>query len=288
MADALKINGLSKQLGAFSIKNLSFTLPTGYIMGLVGPNGSGKTTTLKLIMNMLKRDDGEVRVFGMDGEKDETRWKEQVGVVMDRPFYVQDWRLNDVEQALRPFYSAWDSAAYRGYLDRFRLDPQKKVKELSRGMQMKLMIACALSHGARLLLMDEPTGGLDALVRDELMDILRDYISGGDRSVLFSTHITSDLERAADYITIMNGGRVLMADAKDALLERFTMVSGGREALSAIRGDNRLIGLREHAYGFDALWDLASGALPPENVSREKITIDDLLIRFLKEEEQHA
>lgn len=288
MVNALVISGLSKRLGTFSLENVSFTLPSGYIMGLVGPNGSGKTTTLKLILNMLKRDAGRVTVFGMDGERDEKAWKEQVGVVMDRPFYVQDWRLGDVEQALRPFYSGWDSTAYRGYLDKFRLDPKKKVKELSRGMQMKLMIACALSHGARLLLLDEPTGGLDVLVRDELMDILRDYISDGDRSVLFSTHITSDLEHAADYVTVMNRGQIVMTDTKDALLERFVMVSGGRDKLEALRAENRLVGLREHAYGFDALWDRRADARLPEGVSCERIGIDDLMIRFLKEGEQHA
>lgn len=172
MSNAIEVRNLKKTFQEFSINNVTFTLPKGYIMGFIGPNGAGKTTTIKLILNMLHKESGGVNVFGLDHVQNEQEIKERIGVVMDSPFYVEDWNLRTVGKSLAPFYQTWDGKKYNELLEKFSLDPKKKVKELSRGMKMKLMMAVALSHDAHLLILDEPTSGLDAVAREELMDLL--------------------------------------------------------------------------------------------------------------------
>ncbi len=287
MANILDVQGLSKHFKGFSLNDVSFSLPRGYIMGFIGPNGAGKTTTIKLILNMLRRDAGAIKVFGMDNLKQETDIKQRIGVVMDQPFYVEDWRLSDVEQALKPFYQRWSSQTFAALLNRFELDKQKKVKELSRGMKMKLMIAAALSHEAELLILDEPTSGLDAVVRDELMDILLEFISDENKGVLFSTHITSDLEKIADYITFIAGGRVIASDLKDNLMEKYMVIKGGKGALTAEQKE-KIIGLREHGTGFEGLVESQYQPLMPRDAVVEQCTLDELVVRFNLEGKRHG
>lgn len=195
MSNVLEINNVRKEFKEFTIKDISFSLEKGYIMGFIGPNGAGKTSTIKLILNMLKKNSGDIKVFGLDHINDEEKIKEDIAVVFDKPYYLDDWNLSDVEKAVSMFHKRWDSKIYDKYLKEFNLSREKKVKELSKGMQMKLMIAVAFSHDAKLLILDEPTGGLDPVARDEFLDFLSGYIEEGERSVLFSTHITSDLEK---------------------------------------------------------------------------------------------
>ena len=195
MNNVLEINNITKDYKKFKIDNISFNLPKGYIMGFIGANGAGKTTTIKLILNMIKRDSGEIKVFGLDNIREEERIKEQIGVVFDECYYLEDWTINDVEKAVSMFYKNWNSSIYEKYLKEFNLARDKKVKDLSRGMRMKLMIAVAFSHEAKLLILDEPTSGLDPVARDEFLDILRDYIEDEEKSVIFSSHITSDIEK---------------------------------------------------------------------------------------------
>ena len=185
MNNVLEINNITKDDKKFKIDNISFNLPKGYIMGFIGANGAGKTTTIKLILNMIKRDSGEIKVFGLDNIREEERIKEQIGVVFDECYYLEDWTLNDVEKAVSMFYKNWNSSIYEKYLKEFNLARDKKVKDLSRGMRMKLMIAVAFSHEAKLLILDEPTSGLDPVARDEFLDILRDYIEDEEKSVIF-------------------------------------------------------------------------------------------------------
>ena len=199
MNNVLEINNITKDYKKFKIDNISFNLPKGYIMGFIGANGAGKTTTIKLILNMIKRDSGEIKVFGLDNIREEERIKEQIGVVFDECYYLEDWTINDVEKAVSMFYKNWNSSIYEKYLKEFNLARDKKVKDLSRGMRMKLMIAVAFSHEAKLLILDEPTSGLDPVARDEFLDILRDYIEDEEKSVIFSSHITSDIEKIADF-----------------------------------------------------------------------------------------
>jgi ABC-2 type transport system ATP-binding protein len=201
-------------------------------MGFVGQNGAGKTTTIRCVLNMAARDSGEIKIFGLDNVRDELAVKQELAAVFDEIFFVDTWRVREVEQAIRDFYSGWDSRVYGEYLKKFGLSPDKRVKELSRGMKMKLMLAVAMSHGAKLLILDEPTSGLDPVARDELLDILREYIADGEKSVFFSTHITSDLERIADYITLIDHGRIFYTGTKDGLLEHFCIVKGSKVDLT--------------------------------------------------------
>ena len=205
----LELKNVCKSFRDFTLNNISFTLPQGYIMGLVGPNGAGKTTTIQLILNMLEKDAGKILAFGKDNVVSEKEIKQDIGIVFDSIFYVDSWTVKDTEKAVSIFYDNWRHDIFNDMVKRFDLPLNKKVGELSRGMQMKLMLACAFSHDAKLLILDEPTSGLDPLTRDEFLEILQDYIRDGQRSVLFSTHITTDLERVADYITLINRGNMI-------------------------------------------------------------------------------
>ncbi|NEG95920.1 ABC transporter ATP-binding protein [Bifidobacterium primatium] len=250
---ALSVNGVSKQYDSgFRLDDITFDLPAGYIMGLIGPNGAGKSTLIKLILNMVRRDAGGIEVLGLDNIADEERVKEQLGVVFDSGYFVEVWTVNKVEQAMRGLYATWNHRRFEQYCKRFGLDRRKKVKELSRGMLMKLMLAVALSHDARLLILDEPTSGLDVLSRDELMDILHEYIEDGEHTVLFSTHITSDLESAADFITYITHGRLYFTGPKDEFLDAFRVVKGGLADLDeTLRA--KAVGIHRYETGFDAL-----------------------------------
>jgi ABC-2 type transport system ATP-binding protein len=282
MADALSVTGLGKTYPGFALRDVTFSLPEGYIMGFVGRNGAGKTTTIKCVLDMLARDAGRVEVLGRDADGDDITIKQDVGVVFDQPFYPGSWTVAQVGQALRPFYAGWDTALFTRYVDRFDLPPGKKVRELSHGMGMKLMLATALSHHARLLILDEPTSGLDPVARDDLLDVLADYITGGEMSVLFSTHITADLERIADYITLIDAGRVVFTGAKDDLADTYRMIHGGPGQLTdAVR--QRSIGLRQTGLGFSALVRSADTAALPPGISQEAPSIDDILIHIAKE-----
>ncbi|MBT1171180.1 ABC transporter ATP-binding protein [Bifidobacterium sp. SO4] len=250
---ALSITGATKHYDSgFTLDDITFDLPAGYIMGLIGPNGAGKSTLIKLILNMIHRDAGEIHVFGLDNLADEETVKENLGVVFDCGYFIETWTVNKVEQTMAPMYLAWNRATFDNYLKRFGLDRKKRVKELSRGMQMKLMLAVALSHDAKLLVLDEPTSGLDVLARDELMDILQNYIADGERSVLFSTHITADLERAADFITYITRGKLYFTGPKDEFEESFRLVKGGPDDLTPdVKGVT--VGIHRYETGFDAL-----------------------------------
>ncbi len=276
MSDAVVINGLCKEFNTFSLDNVSFSLPEGYVMGLIGPNGAGKTTTIKLMLNMLKKSSGEIKILGMDSIEDQNRIKENLGAVFDSNYFVQDWTVKQVEKSIGIFYSSWNTAQFQEMLRKFKLDPNKKVKELSRGMQMKLMLACAFSHDAKLLILDEPTSGLDPVARDELLDIISEYIQDGKRSVLFSTHITSDLDKIADYITFINNGKVFYTGPKDDFVEGFRMVKGGNNELSNEK-EHKLLGVRKYSTGFEGLIRTADSKYF-NNLNIEPVSIEDIII----------
>lgn len=282
MNNVLEINNITKDYKKFKIDNISFNLPKGYIMGFIGANGAGKTTTIKLILNMIKRDSGEIKVFGLDNIREEERIKEQIGVVFDECYYLEDWTLNDVEKAVSIFYKNWNSSIYEKYLKEFNLARDKKVKDLSRGMRMKLMIAVAFSHEAKLLILDEPTSGLDPLARDEFLDILRDYIEDEEKSVIFSSHITSDIEKIADYITYINNGKIIFTGEKDEFLEKYCIIKGGKEDITESQ-KKEIIGLRIHSTGFEGLIELKKAVGFSSKVIIEKASLDEIMIYMNKE-----
>ena len=250
---ALSVTGLTKHYDSgFTLDDVTFDLPSGYIMGLVGPNGAGKSTLIKLILNMTARDAGRIEVLGLDAMADEERAKEQLGVVLDSSYFIEYMTVDAVERTSSPMYPLWDHNLFDAYLRRFGLGRNKQIKDLSRGMQMKLMLAVALSHDAKLLILDEPTSGLDVLSRDELMDILSDYVADGGHSVIFSTHITADLERCADFLAYITNGMLYYSGPKDEFEDAFRLVKGGPDELTD--GLQRaMVGIRTYATGFDAL-----------------------------------
>ena len=250
---ALSVTGLTKHYDSgFTLDDVTFDLPSGYIMGLVGPNGAGKSTLIKLILNMTTRDAGRIEVLGLDAMADEERAKEQLGVVLDSSYFIEYMTVDAVERTSSPMYPLWDHNLFDAYLRRFGLGRNKKIKDLSRGMQMKLMLAVALSHDAKLLILDEPTSGLDVLSRDELMDILSDYVADGGHSVIFSTHITADLERCADFLAYITNGMLYYSGPKDEFEDAFRLVKGGPDELTdGLR--RAMVGIRTYATGFDAL-----------------------------------
>jgi ABC-2 type transport system ATP-binding protein len=281
MSNVLELRDVCKTYTDFALNSVTFTLPTGHIMGFVGQNGAGKTTTIRLILNMAKRESGEIKVFGLDNITDEPAIKQEIGAVFDDLCLVDMWRVHEVEKALKGFYSHWDSAQFAAYLKQFKLPPHKKVKELSRGMKMKLMLAVAMSHGAKLLILDEPTSGLDPVARDELLGILRGYISDGAKSVFFSTHITSDLEKIADYITLIVDGKVFFTGTTENLVEHFLIIKGGLTDLTdEIKA--RIIGLSQTSTSFEGLLPAAQAGLLSSQLETKPPTIEEILIYISK------
>ena len=281
---ALAVTGVTKHYDSgIALDDVTFDLPKGYIMGLIGPNGAGKSTLIKLILNMIRRGHGSIQVLGLDNIIDEEAVKEQLGVVFDSSYLYEQWKVSKIERIVAPLYPAWNGERYRRYLDDFGLggaqNGKKKIKDLSRGMQMKLMLAIALSHDAKLLILDEPTSGLDVLARDELMDMLHAYIEDGEHSVLFSTHITADLERAADFITYITGGRLYYTGPKDEFEESFRIVKGGPDELAQLPA-GVVLGSHTYQTGFDALVrsdSLGTVSAAVADIVVEPASIDDII-----------
>ena len=221
MENVLVVRNLSKRYDEFQLKNVSFSLPKGCIMGLVGENGAGKSTTIKLILNLINRDGGSVSIFGKDNLTHEKTIKEDLGVVFDESSFPDNLNAKNISLVMKNVYKNWDEGLFYSYLKRFALPAQKKVKDYSRGMKMKLAIAAALSHHPKFLILDEATSGLDPMVREEILDIFLEFIQDEEHSILLSSHIISDLEKIADYVTFIHRGEVLFSEAKDQLLEEY-------------------------------------------------------------------
>ncbi|WEV68406.1 ABC transporter ATP-binding protein [Bifidobacterium sp. ESL0769] len=276
---ALSVTDVAKSYSSgFNLGPVTFDLPMGYIMGLIGPNGAGKSTLIKLILNMIHRDAGSISVLGLDNITDEVKVKEQLGVVFDSSYFSTYWSVKMAEESMIAAYPTWNRELFAKYLEQFSIDTKKKVKDLSRGMQMKLMLAAALSHDAKLLILDEPTSGLDVLARDDLMDILQHYIEDGRHSVLFSTHITSDLEHAADLITYITQGKLYFTGSKDEFDDAFRLVKGGPGELDAV--NSVAVGVRSYFTGFDALvrtQDVSQLMSVNPELQIEPVMIDDII-----------
>lgn len=275
--NSIEVRGLCKRYGAFALDNVSFTLPTGCIMGLIGENGAGKSTTIRLLLGLAKRSGGEVSVLGCDPETAEPELREEIGVVMDDCPFPETMTLRDVRRILAAAYRHFDGAKFDSLGLKFALPERQKIKDYSRGMRMKLSIAAALSHGSRLLILDEPTSGLDPVTRDELLDILLDFIQDEGHSVLISSHILSDLEKACDYITFIHSGRVIFSEEKDELLDKYVIAKGSEREISALDSD-AVVGVRRGAFGSEALVERrAAGAL-----THERASIEDIMLYYIK------
>jgi ABC-2 type transport system ATP-binding protein len=279
MKPILELRRVSKAYEGFALRDVSFTLPRGYIMGLVGPNGAGKTTLVKLILNLVRRESGEIRVFGLDNQRDEVAIRSRIGFVHERPVFHDYLSIERAVACLAPFYPKWDDATFHSLAAEFGLPLKKRVRALSRGMRTRLALAVALAHEAELLLLDEPSSGLDPVFRRDLLDRLSGVIEGGESSVLFSTHITSDLDRIADYVTFVQAGRLVLSTTQDRILEDCALVKGGRDLLTEeVR--RLLAGWVETEVGFTGLTrDVrkARARFAGESVVFDKVTLEDVM-----------
>ena len=275
---ALEIRGLCKSYGDFQLKNINLTLPSGCIMGLIGENGAGKSTTIKLILDMLRRDSGEISVFGHDNRKGFHTIKEELGVVLDECFVPEALTAQNLDHILKNVYRHWSRECFSSYLSRFHLPEKKPVKEYSRGMKMKLAIAMALSHRPRLLLLDEATSGLDPIVRDEILDVFFDFIQEEDHAILISSHIISDLEKVCDYIAFLHRGKLVFSKPKDDLLSAYRVVKGSEREIAAVPASH-IHGIRRNSFGAEALVD--AGSVPPGLVS-DPADIETIMLYFAK------
>jgi ABC-2 type transport system ATP-binding protein len=283
MENIVEFRGARKRWKGFELKGVTFDVPRGYIMGLIGPNGAGKTTLMKMVMNLVRRDGGEVHAFGMDCARDEVRVKARIGYVPDEPSLPQDARLSTIASAVAPFYPRWDRRRFAALADEFGLPLGKKWKTLSQGMKTKFSLALALCHEADLILLDEPTSGLDPVFRRELLERLAGVIQDEGRSVLFSTHITSDLERIADHITFLRRGEVIFSAPKDEVLERWAVARGGDELLDAgLRPLFRAV--RRGPHGVEALTEDATAVRRrlDSRVVVERATLEDIMVLMEK------
>jgi ABC-2 type transport system ATP-binding protein len=288
MDNAIEIRALSKDYGDFRLQDVSFAVPRGYIMGLIGPNGAGKTTLVKLVLNLLRRDGGEALVLGRDILSHEVEAKSRIGFVHDTPFFFEHLTLGKLKDTVAPFYRTWDERTFRLLMDEFNLPLRKRFARLSRGMKMKFALALALSHRADLLILDEPTSGLDPVFRRELLAKLSAFIQDEGKSVLFSTHITSDLERIADFVTFINRGQIVFSAPKDEILEKWAVVKGDRELL-AVENKRLFRGLRQKEFSVQGLTDNAAEArrrLGKETVI-EKASLEDIMF-YLTRGNDHA
>ena len=281
--NAIEIKGLEKRYDGFQLGSFDLTLPSGCIMGLVGENGAGKSTTIKLIMNAIGRDAGEISVLGVDNRSAEFRdVKEDIGVVLDEAYFPEVMSARNVGKVMALTYKNWDAAAFESYLKKFSLAPDKIFKDYSRGMRMKLAIAAALSHGAKLLILDEATSGLDPMARDELLDIFNDFTRDENCSILLSSHIVSDLEKICDYIAFLHRGRLVLCEEKDRLLEEYALVRLPEERLKELPEES-IISRRASGYGTEAL--VLRGGIPAA-IPTEHTSLEDIILFLAKGDER--
>lgn len=251
MENILEIKGLKKEYKDFSLHDISFSLPMDCITGFIGVNGAGKTTTLKAILNLIPKESGSVQIFGMDMDTNEKAIKERIGIVLDDGGFYDELNLSEMKSIIASAYKSWDELEYKKYLDRFSLNPKQKISTLSKGMRMKYALALALSHKAELLIMDEPTSGLDPLIRSQLLDILKEFMAKGGHGVFFSTHITSDLDKIADMLIMIDGGRIVFQEEKDILLDNYRIVKGDIKDLNSDT-EQLFLNIDKTSFGFTA------------------------------------
>ncbi|NTW28911.1 MAG: ABC transporter ATP-binding protein [Coriobacteriia bacterium] len=279
---SLQVDHLTKNYDGFKLEDVSFQLPKGSIMGFVGENGAGKTTTIKLILNLIGRDAGSVRILGLDNIEGERQAKSQLGVVLDESGFHDTLRPSDISRILAGVFGNWDEVEFGRLLDQFRLPKGKTVKEYSRGMKMKLSIAAALAHDPRLLILDEPTSGLDPVARSEILDIFLEFIQNEENSILFSSHITTDLEKIADYVTFISNGRVVLSSSKDDLTEGYGVLHCGLADFERVDASD-IIGYRKNRFGYDVL--LAGGGLSRSKYADFAIddaSIEDVMVFYAR------
>lgn len=277
--NVLEIKNLTKSYPGFTLNNLNLTLPSGCIMGLIGENGAGKSTTIKLILDILHKDSGSIKIFGKDNQDNIRLTKEDIGVVMDDVGIPECLTAMQVGKIMKHTYRNWDEGEYHRLLTKFALPDKKPFKDFSRGMKMKLGIAIAMSHGAKLLILDEATTGLDPVVRDEVVEMFSDFTRDETHSILISSHIVSDLEKLCDYVAFLHKGKLLLCEEKDRLLEEYGIIHCTAERIKELN-PQAILHKKENAYGVDAMV-LRNGV--PAGMSISPISIEELFVFMVKE-----
>lgn len=282
MTPILEVTGLHKTFDHFSLHDVTFSLTEGCITGFIGTNGSGKTTTIKAILGLILKESGNIKFLGKDLDQNERKLKNRIGIVMDEGYFYEEMTLKEMKNVIAPAYTDWDDAVFLQYMRRFDLKLDQKIATLSKGMRMKYAVALALSHHADLLIMDEPTSGLDPLVRNELMDILLDFMNEEGKSVFFSTHITSDLDKIADVLILIDDGRILFHEEKDHLLDTHALVKGDNEFITE-NTKKLFLALRQSPYGFEGITNKKTELrqLAP-NIRMERPTIEDVMLAYIR------
>jgi ABC-2 type transport system ATP-binding protein len=279
---ALDIRNINKKFPSFELKDISFQLEKGFIMGFIGVNGAGKTTTIKSILKLTHIDSGEVHILGKNMAEHELELKQEIGFAFGSIEFYTRSKIKTLTDTIKKFYENWDDQIYSNYMRRFKLDENKKVADLSTGMKVKYSLALALSHGAKLLILDEPTSGLDPASRDDLLDLFQELIAEGEVSILFSTHITSDLEKCADYITFIANGQIVLSGEKEEFKEAYLLVNGSKSQLDQVK--DRMISYKTNSFGFTGLIQ-ANDFDPSSGIKAATPSLEDILIYYTKKGE---
>ncbi|QLY40737.1 ABC transporter ATP-binding protein [Hujiaoplasma nucleasis] len=274
--NALEIKSLNKSYEGFSLKDVSFEIPQGYIMGFVGENGAGKTTTIKAMLNIISKNGGNVKILGKDMDLEELDIKREIGYVSGEYFYPKK-KISEITKVYKRFFDNWDETIYNKFLNDFNLNENKRIDELSKGMKMKFALSLALSHHAKLLILDEPTSGMDPVARDNLLELFQELVEDGEISILYSTHITSDLDKCADYITFIQEGRIIESCSKEDLLKKYQLFNTSRDYLYKIK--ENVISYKENAFGVNGLIRKEDIINNP-NIEYARPKIDDVIIYF--------
>ena len=275
----IEIKNLKKDYQNFALKNVNFSIPEGYVTGFIGRNGMGKTTTIKSILSLIQY---QGDILSIHDDKKTKLDNQKIGVIMDDSFLAKDWNMELVNQAMKVGYDAWDENTYWNFLEKFNIDKKRKVKELSRGMKIKLMLSIALSHNAELLILDEPTSGLDPSMREEFVEVISDYMQDDNHTVLFSTHITQDLETIADYIVFIDNGEIVLALEKEEFINHFIILKCGLESQN-ILDSSAILGQKKTKYNIEYLVKRDAIDEIPNEYVEDEITIDKIMILYGRE-----
>lgn len=282
MNNILEVSGLKKSYKDFNLSDVSFSLREDCITGFIGVNGAGKTTTLRAILNLISKESGTIKVFGKDMQANEKELKNRIGIVLDDGGFYDELSMSEMKSIIAPAYSTWNEQDYKTYMECFNLNPHQKISALSNGMRMQFALALALSHNADLLIMDEPTSGLDPLIRSQLMKILTDYMKQGGKSVFFSTHVTSDLDKIADMLILIDNGKILFEEEKDTLIYNHRLIKGDKKYLNEeIR--KLFLNIQESSFGFTGLTkqlDLVQKSM--RDILIERPSIEDVMLGYIE------
>ncbi len=280
MENCIELKNVTRSYNKFALKDVSFAVPTGSVMGFIGENGAGKSTTIKALLGLIRPDSGSITVLGEDAGKLSPETKEKIGVVFDSLTFPRELNAKQLDKVLSGIYKQWDSEKFFGYLTRFELPLNKKLKSFSRGMEMRVSIAAALSHDPQLLVLDEPTGGLDPVMRSEILDIFLEFMQDESHSILMSTHITSDLEHIADYITFIHKGEIVFTEERGEMLEKHRILKCTDEELAEIAKED-IIGMRKGRYSNEVL--TASAEKYP-HITADAPSIEEIMVYYVKDE----